>query len=272
LLDNLYNSNGLSAIGLSFDTDWVPDHVLSKVIHELKRFNLSSTWFVTNESPVLDEIAEDKRFEIALHPNFMPSSSHGSNPEEVMRHLKEKFPRAIGVRTHGLVQSSNILRSLSRHGIKYDSSLLLYDTPYLQMHSTFFPLNRLPYIWSDASHLLSGRPFNLETLPLELPGLKILDLHPIHLALNSENDDRYRQLLKAQPELPKLTEKTLTTFVNSSEGIWTLFIDLCNFINQKGIKTHTLGHIHQVFEDSRSESDKQKGLFKPYKFGSTSKD
>ena len=94
---------------LTFDVDWVPDFIMEPVIKTLKTNKLKSTWFVTHQSDILDELQNDELFEFGIHPNFRNGSSHGDTPDQVLASMKRIVPRAQSVRSHGLLQSSDIL-------------------------------------------------------------------------------------------------------------------------------------------------------------------
>jgi hypothetical protein len=51
-------------------------------------------------------------FEIGLHPNFANNSTQGDNVDDILKKLKEIVPNAESIRTHGLLQSSEILLKL----------------------------------------------------------------------------------------------------------------------------------------------------------------
>jgi len=265
--EDALNSKEWRSIGLTFDTDWAPDFVLRELVDELDRFGLKATFFATNPTDVL---AESDRLEIAWHPNFMPGSSHGATTDEVLETCRKWFPRSVGMRSHGLIQSSNLLRALSRHGLRYDSNLLLYDLPYLQPFATFYDIVRIPYVWSDASHLLTGRPLELGTLPLDLPGLKVLDLHPMLWYLNSTSPGDYAELKAHHPRLDRLTAAEASPFVQSGSGVRTLLERLASRIVAEGVATYRLIELQQAFRDRQVElgaaAVTDPGEFRPFKF------
>ena len=48
---------------ITLDIDWSPDFIIRNVSKVLRKNNVKATWFVTHESPVLDELRENKLFE-----------------------------------------------------------------------------------------------------------------------------------------------------------------------------------------------------------------
>lgn len=249
-LESFYNPDRLRSVGLTFDTDWAPDFVLDDLVSELAELQLAATIFATNRTEALHDSTS---IEVSIHPNFMPRSTHGDSVEAVLSTLKTWFPHATGMRSHGLWQSSNILRSLSLHGIEYDSNLLMYDLPYLQAFDTFYDVVRIPYGWSDASHLLDNRPFTTESLLLTSPGQKVLDIHPMLWYLNSASSDSYNQLKRAHPRLTELTRDQADKFVNPGRGIRTLVRDLGDYFAANAVATYRLVDFRAVFVERGSQ-------------------
>ena len=246
-LATFYNADGLSALALTFDTDWAPPFVVDALCAALRERGLRATLFCTDPQPGLDALADADDLEVALHPNFHPRSSHGDTPDAVMRTLLGWFPNATGVRSHGLVQSSPLLRALPDHGMHYDCSLHLYDHPYLQVFTTFWGLRRVPYVWSDASHLLEARPLAIPALHLETPGLKVLDLHPMLLHLNCEALDRY-EAAKGRGSLPDLAAPDVEDLRFEGRGVARLFDDLCDLVARRGLRTYTMRELVAAFD------------------------
>ena len=121
---------------LTIDVDWAPDWAIAEVADILIENNVKATWFITHDSQELKRLFDyTDLFEIGLHPNFDESSTQGKTPEEIMNYLQKIAPHANSVRTHGLVQSSQLLKMMrEKFNIIYDVSLLLPDTPNIIPH------------------------------------------------------------------------------------------------------------------------------------------
>ncbi|MCE3229976.1 MAG: hypothetical protein K0S32_4527, partial [Bacteroidetes bacterium] len=161
--------------------------------------------------------------------------------------LKKWYPNATGFRSHGLVQSSNILRKAADYGLKYDSNLLLYDFEMIRPIKTFYNLVRFPYHWSDASNLLWNRENDLSELGLDFEGLKIYDFHPILIYLNEAKLNTHYNKLKAgsTKNLVDLTKNDIDPFIQSSDkGVGNLFDSFLEYIHGNNHITQTL---HQLF-------------------------
>ena len=94
---------------VTLDVDWAPDCVIDAVAALLIDANVRATWFITHESPALDRLRQrPDLFELGIHPNFFPGSTHGTDPKEILRHCMSLVPEAKSIRTHGLYQSGQI--------------------------------------------------------------------------------------------------------------------------------------------------------------------
>lgn len=263
-LQQYCNADCFESVCLTFDTDWAPDFVLEDLVTELDAFRAKSTFFATNPSSVLHE---NESLEIAIHPNFLAGSTHGDSIVDVLGTLKEWFPNAVGARSHGLWQSSNMLRSLSQYGIRYDSNLLMYDLPYLQAFNTFYDVIRVPHLWSDASHLLAGRPLELKDLPLMTPGMKVLDIHPMLWYLNSATNENYNALKKKHPNLLTVTRTQAYEFVNLGRGVRVLMKELLESLATSDVFTYRLRDFQTDFaEQMTSDALETKANSSPFQF------
>ena len=93
----------------------------------------------------------------------------------------------------------------------------------------------LPFNWSDDKHVELARGYNGNHLPdLKQTGLNIFNFHPVHIYLNTNTQSVYE---KAKPFFNR---KSFSGFVNNGMGIKSLFIELCEKINQEGIETSLL--------------------------------
>ncbi|MBU1430156.1 hypothetical protein KKF91_06260 [Myxococcota bacterium] len=244
-LADFYNHRRLRSLGLTFDVDWAPEPALRALIDVLRRRGLHATLFATHPSPALRDLPP--QIEVAWHPFFSPQSSQGPSPQAALDQLRAWYPSAIGARTHCLIQSSPLLKQMVAAGLRYDSSLQLFDHPHLEVFSTFMGLARLPYVWSDAAHLADERPLALGAMHLEQPGLKILAWHPTQWFLNCADEAPYTAA-KALGPLWALTAAQLEPLRRPGAGLARLFDDLCALIQARGLRTYTLRALLAAFE------------------------
>ncbi len=180
---------------ITIDMDWAHDDVLRYTLQDLIRRNLTATWFVTHDTPLIREI-RDAGHELGLHPNFNHLLETGDGngngcAVDILLHLLAIAPQAKCVRSHSLFQSSRLAILFADHGLSHDANTYL---PFEQV-GLVSPwrgpagLVHVPHGWEDDIFILGGRPAPRDALALD--GVFVLDFHPIHFFLNSRNDDDY---------------------------------------------------------------------------------
>ena len=75
---------------ITFDIDWAPDFMIQNIMDQLEAAGVKSTWFITNDTPALERMRQfPDLYELGIHPNFLPGSSHGSSVDEVLNNLMD---------------------------------------------------------------------------------------------------------------------------------------------------------------------------------------
>jgi hypothetical protein len=234
-MDNPANTNG---IALTLDVDWAPDFMIDFAAQILSEHRVRSTWFVTHGSPALERLrSQPDLFELGIHPNFFPGSTHGDSPGAVLRHCLNLVPEAVSLRTHGLLQSTALLgQIMNETGITTDASL------YLPHANGVRPLDyqwekksilRVPHFWEDDFEMERAGPcWSLAPLLAENDGLKVFDFHPIHIYLNSSTTDAYRQLKQKAAKLSEVSEDQAAAVAETGTGTQTLFRELVNYLSE----------------------------------------
>ena len=232
---------------LTFDTDWAPDYVIDYVSEKLEKLKIKATWFVTHDSPAIKRLKKNTLFEIGIHPNFSNYSTQGKNVEDILKKMKSIVPNAKSIRTHGLLQSSEILLKFKKYGIKNDVSILLHEESFLKPHfSKYFDLIRFPYYWEDDVEMVHGDWENIKK-HFSVSGLKIFDFHPIHIFLNSKTMKRYEKVKK--DGYPKIEQELISKYRNEGIGVNSFFEKLISNICDS--KTHTINDISKIFDNAR---------------------
>jgi len=214
-------------IVLTFDMDWAPDFVMKETIELLINHRCKSTWFVTHNTKLLSKMREyPDLFELGIHPNFMPESSHGSNFQQVMQTVMKIVPEAKSVRSHALFYCHYLLDIYLQYGIKYDSSISLNLDPFIipiKVHTKNGSLVRIPFYWADCIEPFGSKYF------LNDSGLKIFVFHPIHVFLNSINSLSYELIKKKYNDISQCPEKFARLYVSSKKGIRDILEDLIQY-------------------------------------------
>ncbi len=243
---------------VTLDVDWAPDFVIDFVAELLLARRVRATWFLTHQSPATLRLSQYRdEFELGLHPNFLPGSSHGDSPEEVLRYCMAIAPDAASVRMHGLVQSSPLLELiLAQTPLKTDVSLFLPHAPHLQPVEYVWQgrsLLRIPFVWEDDDEMERMAPcWHLAPLLTLGEGLKVVNFHPIHVFLNSSNMQPYKALKRRVPQLADATPGDVAGYVQDGEGGGTFFAEVIDYLSQRG-KSSTITDIHERWYRSLQE-------------------
>jgi hypothetical protein len=223
---------------ITLDTDWAPDFMVDAAADALLAREVKATWLITHDSPAIDRLRErPDLFELGIHPNFLPGSSHGATPAEVVAHCAALVPGARAVRTHCLLQSTPLHDELLRGSdVEVDLSLFLphaRDVEPVVQWSPAGRLLRIPYVWQDNMEMYSPKPqWDMDAV-LDAPGLRVFDFHPVHVWLNSRSFEPYEQL-KASKPLDEVSELDANRFRNSGPGAMTAFLDLADRLASDG--------------------------------------
>ena len=217
--------SGAAEIAVTVDVDWAPDWAIDLTAGILRDHGVRATWFITHASPAVERLRQDPElFELGIHPNFLPASTQGSSPDEVLDHCLGLVPGAVTMRAHALAMSSPLLHQIAEStSIEIDVSLFC---PYMPgIHPVLYAwegrtLVRVPYFWED-DHEMELEPPRWEAERIaRLPdGIKVINFHPIHVFLNSSSMDAYRRLVAAETS----TEAEEAAFAEGGEGTRTFF-------------------------------------------------
>ena len=227
-----------NSIVVTIDVDWANDEVLEETLNWFLQQNVKLTVFATHSTSVLQGL-DPGQVEIGVHPNLLsiPMNDYGAIQSAVER-LLEMYPNAVGVRCHSLVQSTRLLDVLARLGFRYEANVFLPYQTGIKPFRLWNGLIRIPHFYEDDLRCAYGRSFDVSSLPLEQPGLKVFDFHPIHIYLNTDSLERY-EAAKPYQNLPK----ELAPFRNHNQGTKTLAEELLKYITQNSHQTHTMREI-----------------------------
>lgn len=185
-------------IFLTVDLDWCSDEVFGTTLDILEKYDAYATIFVTHDTALLDRVRENPKLDLGIHPNFnfLLEGDHryGRNHRDVIKHFLSIVPDAVSVRSHSLVQSSGILQTFFELGLTHDCNLLLpvamKPVPFEHWNNG---LLRVPYIFEDDVECHIGWK-NLGAFGAidALDCVKVFNWHPIHIFLNTEHLDRYK--------------------------------------------------------------------------------
>ncbi|MFX0115104.1 MAG: hypothetical protein ACFFB3_11200 [Candidatus Hodarchaeota archaeon] len=225
---------------ITLDIDWAPDWIIDEVRSILADREVKATWFVTHNTSAVDRLRDlSELFELGLHPNCLPNSTHGNTEEDILHHVKELVPEAVSMRTHGLYQSSDFLKKAAKDfGVKNDVSLILpglHNLKPFQLKLGDVVLNRVPYFWEDDLEMLDESPsWSLSDPKHHGPGLKVYNFHPVHIFFNSPDAKHYSEFEARGYDLSCLSPDDARNFVYRGQGPRKLFLELVAYLARTG--------------------------------------
>jgi hypothetical protein len=225
--------------GITLDVDWAPDCVIDQVADRLRARRVRATWFITHASPAIERLqAQRDLFELGIHPNFLPGSTHGKTHEEVLRHCMELVPDAVSMRSHAVYQSGPLYTSVLRNTpVRVDSTTFLPEMAHVRALEQRLPagvLKRVPFIWADDYELCKVSPCWDFTRLRGLPGLQVFLFHPIHVYLNTTSLVSYEAIKGHAGPLSEAATEKLQAHVNSGPGIACLFDEVLDLVASRG--------------------------------------
>ena len=237
------------SVSVTLDVDWAPDFAIRDTAELLVAAGVPATWFVTHLSPAIEDLRKHPQlFELGIHPNFRPGSSHGKSEDDVLRHCMDLVPDAVSLRTHSLVWSSPLLTNLvATTPIRVDSSLFLPRRPWLRPfthQAAGNVLYRVPIFFSDDYEFAHPQPlWDIAELTRADVGPRVFTFHPIHVFLNSADDTAYSALKTAHPDLVKAGLAAARSYVREGVGTRSVFRALLERFADRGV---TLRHLWEA--------------------------
>jgi len=207
---NIDSKEWNQSIYLTFDFDWAADFVINDTLDLLEKYNVSATFFVTHDSPVLTRMRENPKYEIGIHPNFNDlltcKAMTDLDSKQIISKLMDIAPEAISMRSHSTTNSSRILEIAKNLGIVYDCNYLIpyqaniHIKPWLLWNNMI----RAPYFFEDDVSLEYGDNESSMDFLIKKTGLKIFNFHPIHVYLNSDSLELYERSRPHHKEMASL--------------------------------------------------------------------
>lgn len=196
---------------LTIDIDWAHDDVIANTIDLLDSANVYATWFVTHDTPLIERLRENPKYELGIHPNFNWLLSgdyrNGSSPLEIIERLLKIVPEARCVRSHSMTQSTGLLQAFASAGLTHDVNHFIPASAGVELKpwALWNGMVRVPYCWEDDIFCIYRQQGVAEPDVTETAnriGLRIFDFHPIHVFLNTESINRYEhtRCLHQQPD------------------------------------------------------------------------
>jgi len=234
-------------IAFSFDIDWASDACIQAEMDFFLGAGVPVTVFCTHPSPAIDRLRADPRAELGIHPNFSPGSSQGETIDQVLDYCFSVVPGARCMRGHRWFSSNDVYDRMVPRGILFDSnecSMLDPVPPYLHRSGVL----RIPVFFEDGGFLWNGAEVDFGRCGrryFDAPGLKVLDLHPIHFALNCPTNGFYRQVADTLPraEYRAMTADTIRRTAWQGYGMRDYLTELLDFVRKNRVNIVSLGQV-----------------------------
>jgi len=181
---------------LTLDIDWVHDDILADSIDLIEQSGVATTWFVTHDTPLLNRLRGNPKFELGVHPNFnfllQSDTRNGRNAEEVVDRLLNIVPEARSVRSHSMTQNSKLMDIFLERGLTHECNHFIPEQSGIELSPwrLWNELIKVPHFWEDDISYIYSQNTSMPSLA-QRKGLKVFDFHPIHIFLNTENVNRY---------------------------------------------------------------------------------
>ena len=216
---------------LSFDQDWASDEICLSIADLLISKNIKSTWFITNKGFFLEKLMQfPDLFELGIHPNFLPDSSHGNSLMDVLDNITSIVPMARVSRGHAVFQYGSILQVMrNKYNISWDLTMFMYEKDNLYPTKLFTSpenfLYRLPVFWCDDHEFNNPeKDWSLKKYQ-SVFGVKVFSFHPIHVYLNSGTAADYINYKNNN------SNEELKSFINPLIGCRNAFDDLLDVLS-----------------------------------------
>ncbi|HOZ52591.1 MAG TPA: hypothetical protein PLU17_12080 [Chitinophagaceae bacterium] len=201
-IDYTNESSWKDKIFVTLDIDWAHDDVVRNVADFLSSNHIKATWFVTHQSPVLDELRNNPLFELGIHPNYNPlllqhSTSKGANAKEVLENILQIVPEAKSVRSHSLTQHSALVDYYAEKGLVHELNVFIpiQEDIILKPYRHWTNIIQVPHVWEDDVNMRYGLDyFEMIEKVIDYTGITVLDFHPIHLFLNANAYEQYEEV------------------------------------------------------------------------------
>lgn len=213
-------------ICLTIDADWAIPPVREFAFDLLRRERIPFTYFATSDQ----HMAAEAFCEIAWHPN------PDEGLERSFENLSALFPLSRGMRPHragGMAPQDLItpMRRFHLHWASVGGGLNQVTAQRLDGGHINFPIS-----WGDNYLFTSNTEPDWSLLRSSSTGYYIMNFHPIHLFLNTDSVERYREAKRVYKSFPDLQ-----TMVNEHvRGVRDLFLKTLELKQDRAVHFMTL--------------------------------
>ena len=232
---------------LTSDLDWASDACIEDLLSLTEEFRITPTVFATHDSPVVERFTASHPTAVGIHPNFLPASTHGKDPQSVIDHMFSLFPNAEAFRSHSFFDGSHILDAMAKRGVRYDSNLCLHLQPCIvPLRLGAADIIRFPVFWEDDYHWTRADgdwEFTHFIDAFTSPGLKILNVHPVILSINAPSREHY---LEVRERVQTLSAEEIVATRYNGKGPRTFLHELLRYLVSQEACFYTLRELYDL--------------------------
>lgn len=233
------------------DIDWASEATIQYSHELLSASELSLTYFNTHPSSYLNELREEKKIRMLIHPNFLPDSSHGDGFLEVIEYCKKLVPDADGFRSHRYFEVNDIMDEFFSRNFKFVSNICTRCEERLHPFFHRSGLVSIPIFFEDGGYLLMDKELNFSNLipRLSSPGLKVINFHPAHMAFNTPNFGYTRSVKDrlSREAWNNMSPSDIKAVEYQGLGIRNIVESIIEFALKKKYRIASMHEIHDAF-------------------------
>lgn len=246
----------LDGVCYTSDLDWASESAISMMLEYFDEQDIHPTIFMTHPSRCVKEYACRGRVDLGIHPNFILPSSQGNSISEVIDYCLDLLPQAKVFRCHRWYASNDIYDLFYQKGLRYESNLctLLEVVEPFRHRSGMISF---PTFFEDGAWIYHGYPMKFQgnEFVFDQPGLKVINIHPMHFVLNTPY---FRYMRDIKDRLPRerwnsLTKQDMKALKNDHQpGIQDFLRDMVSHYRATGTKQYTLQDAYKewTFEEN----------------------
>lgn len=218
---------------ITSDVDWASEECIADFITLCNEYDVKPLVLMTHKSEAVERSLAAGLIETGIHPNFLDGSTHGDGFDDVLKHCLSLSPSISVSRSHQYFDCYSLSQSMIQHGIRHDLNLCLHLQENITPLKHCSGILRFPTFWEDDVHAVTENgnwDFADYQRVFSSPGLKVINVHPIHIALNSPDMGYY---LKHKEEASKASAEELKKIRFTGAGVRTFFIEILKSISDQ---------------------------------------
>lgn len=229
------------------DLDWAPEIAIKEMLDFFLGNEIKPTVFVTHESEIVSRYTD--KIDRGIHPNFIQPSSQGNSIEEIINYCISLVPDTSVFRSHRWYASNDIYDLLKEKNFKYESNLCTnMDIVEPFVHRS--GMISFPVFFEDGAYIMSSEKIDFSKVQdkFNSSGLKVINLHPMHYALNTPYFKYTRQIKDelSREEWNSMSLDTLNELRFGGLGIRSFIDELVQYIKRNDVKIITLEQAYDL--------------------------